>query len=159
MKRVFWSVIAIAAGAYAIVKLLPEAHLGAGYSTVLSILAALAALAIVIRLVEAQPTQASLREPPALVAAYPQADDGVQVAVGQWRERLHRAQDPDRLRLTITDLVDERLRLAHDVSRAESPQQARELVGPHLWAFLTDQPARPMSPRELAALIARMETL
>jgi hypothetical protein len=92
------------------------------------------------------------------------APDGLHAASTRWQGRLDVSlRDPERFATLVVpqlvEIVDQRLRLRHGVNRRLDPDRARELVGEPLWTFLYEQ-ARPLpSPRELAPLVARIETL
>jgi hypothetical protein len=85
--------------------------------------------------------------------------------VRRWEERLDLIRgDRDYyarvVHPSIAAVVDERLRVAYGVTRAEHPERARELVGPRMWEFLsTDRPRRLPSPAELAAIVEKVEDL
>jgi hypothetical protein len=91
------------------------------------------------------------------------AMDGLRSAVSRWESRLEWAQDRDRFarsaRPRLAELVDERLRQRHGINRAADPDAARAALGEPLWAFLHGPAGRPPTPRELAALVTRMEEL
>ncbi|REF35832.1 hypothetical protein DFJ64_1224 [Thermasporomyces composti] len=78
----------------------------------------------------------------------------------------------------IGDLVDERLRTAHGITRASDPERARDILGHRVWTFLETGVVptrvrasrragsgqrigvggdRPPSPAELAALVGEIE--
>lgn len=90
--------------------------------------------------------------------------DGLRFAVGRWESRLEWGHDSaDRfargLQPRLAEIVDERLRLRHGVSRASDPVRARQLLGEPLWTFLQGPVGKVPGPREFAALVARMEEL
>lgn len=84
--------------------------------------------------------------------------------VFRWQNRLNWTT-PDRqsfvrtVHPVIVDLVDERLRQRYGIRRDQDPKRAQEVLGKELWDFLTTPPWRVPSPRRLAALVQRMETL
>jgi hypothetical protein len=90
--------------------------------------------------------------------------DGLRHAVRRWESRLdschgdtaafHRKVLP-----ALGELVDERLRQRHGITRAGDPARARALLGESLWTFLAGPVRRPPDPRELANLIAWMERI
>ena len=89
--------------------------------------------------------------------------DGLRAAVGRWESRLVRGYDSvdrfARLRQQLVELIDERLRLRHGVSLAADPTRARALLGETLWTFLECPVRKPLTPRELAVVLSRMEEL
>jgi hypothetical protein len=90
--------------------------------------------------------------------------DGMFQAVRRWRSRLDwTVEDVQRfaqaVQPAIAGVVDERLRLVHGVSRSAEPERARALCGPELWTFITVPVTRPVSPNELATVVAQMEAL
>jgi hypothetical protein len=88
--------------------------------------------------------------------------DGLRLAVTRWEMRLEwsgtdlprftRAMQP-----ALADIVNERLRQRHGLTMASDPARARVLVGDALWAFLTEPVQRAVSPRQMAALVGRLE--
>jgi hypothetical protein len=92
------------------------------------------------------------------------AVDGLRSAVSRWESRFEWGHDgADRfaraVRPRLVELVDERLRQRHGISRTADPDRAREVLGEPLWTFLQGPVGKPPAPRELAALVARMEEL
>jgi hypothetical protein len=88
--------------------------------------------------------------------------DGIAVAVGRWNARLAGSGGPFRRGTSavwLGDLVDERLRLRHGVTRVSDPQRAREMMGEHLWRMLQDPSAGGPTPRDMAAMLNRIEEL
>jgi hypothetical protein len=90
--------------------------------------------------------------------------DGLRSAVGRWESRLEWGHDSaDRFARSVqprlAEFVDERLRLRHGISRTADPARARAVLGEPLWTFLAQPVSKPPAPRELAALVARMEEL
>jgi hypothetical protein len=90
--------------------------------------------------------------------------DGLRGAVKRWETRLEwlytdsSAYNHKVLPL-LGEIVDERLRQRHGITRASDPARARKLVGEPLWTFLAGPGRRPPAPRELANLIAWMERI
>ncbi|HEV7708461.1 MAG TPA: hypothetical protein VGP16_09735, partial [Asanoa sp.] len=76
---------------------------------------------------------------------------------------LHRAGSDNgsarAVQRTLADLVDERLRQKHGLTRAGDPERARTLLGEQLWAFLATPPTRNLAPRDAAAYIQSLERL
>jgi hypothetical protein len=98
-------------------------------------------------------------EPPALSTA----DDGVRDAMIRWVARLEWTRDDiarfdTMVKPGLVDIVDERLRLVHGVSRTTDPQRAQAIVPAPLWSFI-HEPVTRMNPTELATLVAQMEAL
>jgi hypothetical protein len=90
--------------------------------------------------------------------------DGLELATIRWDNRLSFGErDAGRfassIRPRITELVDERLRQRHGLTRASDPARARELLGEPLWELLHAPSVRNPSPRQLAAIIAKVEEL
>lgn len=90
--------------------------------------------------------------------------DGLRSAVSRWESRLEWGQDSaerftHNVQSRLAVLVDERLRLRHGINRAADPDRARAVLGEPLWTFLAHPVRKPLAPRELAALVARMEQL
>jgi hypothetical protein len=163
-------IIGYAAGLAALVELgLRVVGLSMPYVLAFTAALALFVLRRLLRLVAAPP-------PPRAVLARPTstlddeatyqwgAVDGLRSAVGRWESRLEWGYDSnDRfaraLQPRLAEFADERLRQRHGVSRAADPVRARELLGEPLWTFLAGPVSKPPAPRELAALVARMEEL
>jgi hypothetical protein len=90
--------------------------------------------------------------------------DGLRYAVGRWEDRfVWGERDPHRFAQLVVprlaDIVDERLRQRHSLTRAGDAARVRELLGEDLWAFLHNPPARVPDPRVVASIIARVEEL
>jgi len=90
--------------------------------------------------------------------------DGLRHAVKRWESRLewcHADAGAFNRKVipALGEVVDERLRQRHGITRASDPARARQLVGEPLWSFLTTPVRRPPAPRELANLIAWMERI
>jgi hypothetical protein len=93
-----------------------------------------------------------------------QVADGLHMAVSRWDARLSWSErDPRRfesnVRPRLAEIVDERLRQRHGVSRVADPRRARELMGERLWAFLFAPLPRTPNPGELATVVEDMERL
>ena len=90
--------------------------------------------------------------------------DGMFLAVNRWDTRLSWT-DKDRTAFANTvlprlvEIVDERLRLRHSVTRASDPERARQLLGERLWSLLHAPVGRYPTPSEFAAIVAEMEKL
>lgn len=90
--------------------------------------------------------------------------DGLHSAALRWNNRLEWTRDEiDRfnqnIRPVLVEIVDERLRLRHGVSRQNDPARARQLLGDPLWGLLAGQVSKMPTPRQLADLVSRMEEL
>jgi hypothetical protein len=90
--------------------------------------------------------------------------DGLRHAVKRWEARLdwcHTDAGAFNRKVVpaLGEIVDERLRQRHGITRASDPARARHLVGEPLWNFLSTPVRRPPAPRELANLIAWMERI
>jgi hypothetical protein len=90
--------------------------------------------------------------------------DALRGAVKRWERMLAGAQN-DGVRFARTvlpplgELVDERLRQRHGLTRASDPARARALMGDPLWQFLANPAKRGPAPRDLAAIVAKLESL
>jgi hypothetical protein len=87
--------------------------------------------------------------------------DGVAEAVRRWDRRLGWGEkDGPRFAVTVGralgDLVDERLRQRHGITRATDPARARELVGERMWALLGPLQRSP-TPRQIVAALDELE--
>jgi hypothetical protein len=92
------------------------------------------------------------------------AEDVLRDSVNNWERRLVRSKGESgrfarELLPMIGELADERLRLRHGLTRASDPDRARVLLGEDLWMFLTTATKRTPAPRDLAAVIGRLEKL
>jgi hypothetical protein len=87
--------------------------------------------------------------------------DGVAEAVRRWDRRLGWGEkDAQRFAVTVGrslgELVDERLRQRHGITRATDPVRARHVVGERVWALLGPL-HRPPTPRQVMAALDEME--
>lgn len=92
------------------------------------------------------------------------AQDALRAAINGWQRPLDWCGgDRDRFNTRILprlgELADERLRQKHGVTRESDPARARSLLGEPLCTFLDTPARRPPSPRDLAAIVARLEKL
>ncbi|NUO58404.1 MAG: hypothetical protein HOV78_17190 [Hamadaea sp.] len=92
------------------------------------------------------------------------APDGLRHAVKRWEARLdwcHADAGAFNRKVipALGEVVDERLRQRHGITRESNPVRARNIVGEPLWSFLSTPVRRPPAPRELANLIAWMERI
>jgi hypothetical protein len=90
--------------------------------------------------------------------------DGLRSAVSQWEHRLEWGHDSAGrfargVQPRLAEFADERLRMRHGINRAGDPARAREVLGEPLWTFLHGPVDKSPTPRELAAVLARMEEL
>ena len=92
------------------------------------------------------------------------ATDGLRFAISRWDDRLVWG-DRDASRFAsivvprIGELVDERLRQKHGITRASNPARARELLGDQAWAFLHAPLSHGYGPRDVASIVAKVEAL
>jgi hypothetical protein len=87
--------------------------------------------------------------------------DGMLDAVRRWDRRLAWGiEGPDRFRHTVAgrlgEVVDERLRLRHGITRDSDPQKARALLGERVWALLGPIDRVP-SHRQVQAALEDLE--
>jgi hypothetical protein len=90
--------------------------------------------------------------------------DGLREAVRQWESRLKSAQhDAGRFTESILpvlgELVDERLRQRHGITRDSDPQRARVICGDELWDFLTTSSRRKPSAKDYAVFVSQLEKI
>jgi hypothetical protein len=91
-------------------------------------------------------------------------DDGLYRTVRRWEMRLDWAAS-ERLRFQrlmpglLGELVDERLRQHHGITRASDPARARHICGAHLWSFLHDDLTAVPTPKQLVSLVDLMEKI
>jgi hypothetical protein len=93
-----------------------------------------------------------------------EAPDGLRGAVKRWETRLDWCYSDNgaytrKVLPLLGEIVDERLRQRHGITRESDPAAARKLIGEPLWTFLAGPGRRPPAPRELANLIAWMERI
>lgn len=92
------------------------------------------------------------------------APDGVRLAIARWDTMLDWSHtDAARFNRKVLprlgEVVDERLRQRHGVTRASDPHKARALLGDPLWTFVTMPARRPPHPRDLAEIVTALEKL
>jgi hypothetical protein len=90
--------------------------------------------------------------------------DGMLTAMRSWNRRLEwGAISPGRFTRSVPgrlgEVVDERLRQRHGITRAGDPTRARALLGDDLWTFLHEPVTHVPTPRQMAAVIDRMESV
>jgi hypothetical protein len=166
-----WAVkitLSAAALAILIVGMLRFFGVGLPYPLVFAALLAVFVLRRLVRLVAAPPpARAAMvhRQPADDDGGYQWgAPDGLRSAVGRWETRLEWGQDSAErfarsIQPRLAEIVDERLRMQHGISRTADPAAARELLGEPLWTFLTTPVTKSPPPREVAVVLARMEEL
>ncbi|MEU8422555.1 hypothetical protein AB0C15_16940 [Micromonospora sp. NPDC048835] len=92
------------------------------------------------------------------------ARDALRSAINRWEWPLDWSSTrPERFTGTVLprigELADERMRLKHGVTRESDPARARVLLGDRLWTFLETPPRRTPSPRDLAVIVAELESI
>ncbi len=112
------------------------------------------------------PIPTRLLRRPEVAAGTGGGEDGLRLAAGRWENRLFWVKlqrDPSQFAKTMQPrmvrMLDERLRLRHGVVRENDPVRARAVLGEALWTFVTTPVRENMAPRDLAAMISRMEAL
>jgi hypothetical protein len=139
-------------------------RVGVPFALVFASVAALVALRYTLRALDIQPLPATLRAS-APVRRMPRVNsDGMSNAARTWSGRLEFAQDdPGRLnrivRPALVDIIDERIRLRHGITRASDPERFGQIVGPELWKFMTEPLPQRFTPHMMATLVAQMEAL
>jgi hypothetical protein len=154
----------IAIGSIGIWWLLHRFGIGTPYLLIVASLLAIYGLRYILGTIGAPTLPRTLRDQPPRSPERPADEDGVRLATRTWDQRLDYAQDDARhlthlIQPSFRDVVDERLRLVHGISRSSDPDRARALIGPQLWKFLTEPVPRRVTPQEIAALVAQMEAL
>lgn len=162
-RRIAVALLVIAVGSLVINGILHLTGIGAPYILIVATVACLVILRGVIVALAVQPVPRTLRDRPQ-GASLPAVHDGVRDQAARWESRLEWTKGDVRrfgvvVQPAMVDLVDERLRLHHGVSRAAQPEQAYALMGRDLWNFVHEPPARSLNPKEMAALVAQMEAL
>jgi hypothetical protein len=94
----------------------------------------------------------------------PSVPDGLHSAISRWDVMLdwcHTdvARFNRRVLPRLGELVDERLRQKHGITRASDPQAAQRLLGEALWSFVTMPSRRPPNPRDLDQIVTALEKL
>jgi len=89
--------------------------------------------------------------------------DALRTVVGRWERLLQRAGGDNgsarAVQRTLAEIVDERLRQRHGLTRAGDPDRARALLGEPLWSYLATPPTRNLAPRDAAAYVQSLERL
>nr|MDT0657914.1 hypothetical protein [Micromonospora sp. DSM 115978] len=91
-------------------------------------------------------------------------EDALRGAVNRWENKLvwskgETGRFAKGVLPVIGELVDERLRLRHGLTRASDPPRARALLGEELWAFLTTPVKRTPAAADLATIVEKLEKL
>ena len=131
-----------------------------------TVLVALATLRRALGAVEAPRLALVTQPPPVAAAAFAPSEvaDGLRVATTRWDNRLSYT-DRDAARFAravqprLAEIVDERLRLRHGITRAGDPARARQLLGETVWGMVTVPVRKSPTPQQLAAVIAEVEAL
>ncbi len=90
--------------------------------------------------------------------------DGVGLAIARWDTMMDwshtdAARFNRKVLPRIAEVVDERLRQRHGITRASDPERARAILGDPLWTFVTMPSRRPPHPRELDQIVTALEKL
>jgi hypothetical protein len=139
-------------------------RVGVSFALVFATVTALVALRYTLRALDIQKLpQTLLASAPVRHMVQPKTD-GMSEAARSWNNRLEFAHDDsgrlDRLiRPAFVDIINERIRLGHGITRGSDPELFRQLVGPELWKFMTMPVPRRFSPHMIATLVAQMEEL
>jgi hypothetical protein len=91
-------------------------------------------------------------------------EDALRGAVSRWETKLAWSKGESGrfakgVLPALGELIDERLRLRHGLTRESDPPRARVLLGEELWTFLSTPVKRTPAPRELAAIVEKLEKL
>jgi hypothetical protein len=94
----------------------------------------------------------------------PSVPDGLNSAIARWDVMLDWCHtDVERFNRRVLpklgELVDERLRQKHGITRATDPAAAQRVLGDPLWGFVTMPSRRPPSPRDLDQIVTALEKL
>ena len=109
------------------------------------------------------PKRGRRRTADVLDAGHPAGPDSLRSVVHGWERRLEWSQsEPEAFSRNVSpvlgELIDERLRLHHGITRDADPRRARELIGEPVWQMLS-APGRPPRARDLEAYVATLERL
>ena len=165
-KAVMWSMLF----ALPIWGLAHGAELAVPYPLVAMLLFEVQLMRALLRWVGPRPLPDSLIRPSTELVSADQAGasrrDGLELATRRWETRLSfvrlhgdRRQFARTVQPKLVELIDERLRLRHGLSRATDPERARAVLGEPLWAFVTVPVRKNLSVRDLTELISLMEAL
>ncbi len=161
-SRLFWtSLVAALCAAAVYVVLLPLGY-KLPYPLLFSGFFGLLALRRALRVVQPAGIRVGAAPRPAAATVPDDHPDGLRQALGRWDRRLQSsARDPRRfaadVRPRLAEIVDERLRQRHGVTRASDPRRARQLMGEDLWTLLVSPIGRTPTARELATIVDEME--
>lgn len=124
---------------------------------------ALAAVYLIAAALPPEPSRARTGEGEISGYGYP---DRPFVRARHWQERLDVAEADAGyfarvLVPELRQLADERLRAVHNLDRQASPDRARDLLGPRVWALLVadTEPARRPTVGQLSAVLDDLEAL
>jgi hypothetical protein len=90
--------------------------------------------------------------------------DGLKYAIGRWEDRLSWSErDPQRFGSLVVprlrELVDERLRQRYGLTCASDPRRAQQVLGEQVWTLLHGPATRKLDPRDVASVVARLESI
>lgn len=90
--------------------------------------------------------------------------DGLRLAIARWDTLLDWSHSDARrfnrkVVPRIAEVVDERLRQRHGITRTGDPQRARQIIGDPLWTLLTEPSRRAPHPSELDQLVTALEKI
>ena len=162
-RRITMAVLVIAGGSVAINSILHLTGIGAPYGLIVATITCIVLLRGILVALAVQPVPKTMRDAPPSNPV-PAVADGVRDQANRWASRLEWTKGDLRrfghvVQPAMTDLVDERLRLHHGVTRAADPSRSRAIMGEDLWKFVHEPVARSLNPKEMAALVAQMEAL
>jgi hypothetical protein len=163
--RLFAAVVACALSAFAVQSVLRVFGYTVEFPIALGVALAIVGLTILVnRIGPGRIPDTLFKAPPRRVSFDDVSEDGVRDGVKNWQMRLDwTGQDATRfaagVQPALVELIDERLRSRHGVSRASDPERARDLLGPELWRFVNEPVRRRPTARDLAPLVAAMEAL
>jgi hypothetical protein len=162
LSQTIWILAGAAFASLLVVRGLAGLGRAAPYPLILLGLAAIAATWLVVRLIGAQTVPPTVFHDPPTDRSFPEADDAVHREIALWAVRMeHQREDAHRagnIHRQLVDLVGERLHRAHGINVVTEPERVRQLIGAHLWRFLTSPP-RPLQPAEMADLLTDLEAL
>ena len=166
LKAVLWSVLL----ALPIWYVARSAGFATPYPLVAMVLLVARVLRALLRWVAPQALPNTLIRPSAELISADQAEaskrDGLVMATRRWETRLSfsrlhgdRNQFARTVQPKLVELIDERLRLRHGLTRAGDPERARAVLGEPLWHFVTVPVRKNLSLRDVTELITLMEAL
>ena len=142
---------------------------GVGISVPLVVVAFVALRLLLVAVAEVAPPQLPKRGDrrtgaDAADPGHPSGPDSLRSAVRGWEQRLEWSRsEPDAFSRNVApvlgELVDERLRLYHGITRDSDPRRARELIGEPVWQMLSGSGRRPPRAGDLAAYVETLERL